>query len=215
MLTRCSTHTILHLLAFTWRCEELRNGVNTVNEIISPALDLTSAQADASSHTVRHSYLVFPAEPPYVSSKPRRNFIAILGTFCSRHYLSWPSKWGAGWERSLYLGQILIFFSFTPESLPPISSRLFFRFAFQLLVEHLSVILSCPLQPRAESFVLNRMAFFFIFSHTFLFHPIYHIPTSDWCNTMTYLKPQKLCKLDFFFFSYLMAEQKPAGEPLM
>lgn len=75
-----------------------------------PTLDLSSTQADASSHVVQHNYLVFPGEPPYVGSKPRRNFIAILGTSCSPHYLSWPSKGGAGWKWSLYLGQILICF---------------------------------------------------------------------------------------------------------
>jgi len=135
--------------------------------MISPALDLTSTRADTSSHPVWHSCLVFPAESTSVGSKPRRNFIAILGMSYSPHYLSRPSKWGAGCEWSLYLGQILIFFSFTTESLPCISSQLFSRFAFQLLVEQLSVILSfCPLQPRAESFVLHRMALFFIFCPT-------------------------------------------------
>lgn len=53
---------------------------------------------------------------------------------------------------------------------PSHSPQLFFRFGFQLLVEDSSIILSfCPLQPRAESFVLNRMALFFIFCLTLFF----------------------------------------------
>lgn len=70
-----------------------------------------------------------------------------------------------------------LFFPFTRKSLPPVSSQLFFRFALQLLVE--PVILSfCPLQPRAASFVLNRMALLFIFCLALSFS-LHHIPTSD------------------------------------
>lgn len=48
--------------------------------------------------------------------------------------------------------------------------------------------------------------FLHFLSCTFLFHPICSIPTADWCNTMRYLKPQKLCEPDFFFLPNGRAE---------
>lgn len=164
-----------------------------------PTLDLSSTQADASSHAVRHSYLVFPGEPPYVGSKPRRNFIAILGTSCSPHYLSWPSKGGAGWKWSLYLGQILIcfflYYRITPSYFLSSLFQVCLSTAGWALVCH-SVLLHSSAQGRIICTEQDGTSLCL----TLLFHSVYHIPTSDWCNTVRYLKPQKPWKTFIFFF---------------
>lgn len=164
MVTRGSTRTILCLLAFTWCCEKLRNG-----DMQRTGLDPLNLTQNPGRLQVTRGAAQLPCVSWWASLcglKTLEEFCRSLRMSCSPHYLPWPSKWGAGWEWSLYLGQILMVFSYTEESLPPFSSSsdLSFNSGWELVCHSL-----LPSSAQGRIICTNRMALFFVFHLTHFF----------------------------------------------